>query len=368
MASRRKKNEEGGVNLDSLMDALTNVVAVLILILILLQVDVSNTVEKLLGELKPATPEQIEAAQQKQQQLQKEITKQQDLLKAPAPTPQLIQQVEQDLSLLEKSLEDNKSKLLDLNKLRELAAKTKTEADAEKTKTDTILNEIARLEALLDQTPKPTPPPSTVVRIPNSRPIPEDANLYYCYIHGDQAHLVDTIDLKDRVMDLFERNKRNFVRERIKVSRKPDRIIYDQQKIVDFFATQKLSIRKQTHTVPFNKPWTRLNAHITFDPKIGDASLADMNLPKGRFHNICNLVSSYQRRVLIFKVHPNGFATYLKAREIADSYRIPCGWEIDANTAINIPLDFEVNRLEEPPPPNPNPPAPPPPGPKRQLD
>ena len=50
MASRRKKTEEGGVNLDSLMDALTNVVAVLILILILLQVDVSNTVEKLLGD------------------------------------------------------------------------------------------------------------------------------------------------------------------------------------------------------------------------------------------------------------------------------------------------------------------------------
>lgn len=370
MASRRKKTEEGGVSLDSLMDALTNVVAVLILILILLQVDVSNTVEKLLGELQPATPEQIEAALQKQQALQNEITRQQDLLKAPAPSPQLIQQVEQDLALLEKSIEESKSKLMDLTKLRELAAKTQAEADAEKIKTDTILNEIARLESLLDQTPKPTPPPSTVVRIPNSRPIPEDANIYYCYIHGDQVHLVDTMDLKERVMALFERNKREFIRERINEHRKPDRIIYDQQKIVDFFAKQKLNVRKQTHTVPYNKPWTRLNAHLSFDPKNGDASLADMKKPKGRFHNICNLLSSYPRRVLIFKVHPNGFATYLKAREIADSYRIPCGWEIDGSTAVNLPLDFEVNRLEEPPPPNPNapPPKPAPPGPKRQLD
>lgn len=373
MASRRKKPEEGGVSLDSLMDALTNVVAVLILILILLQVDVSNTVGKLLGELKPATPEQLETARQTHADLLSQIARQQATLAAPAPDPEALLQAERDLALLEKSDQENQQRLLELNRLRQLAEKTRADADAEKRKTDTLVLEIARLEALLDQTPKPAPPPSTIVRIPNSRPIPEDANLYYCYIHGDQAHFVDTIDLKTRVMDLFDRNKRDFVHERVKVARKPDRIIYDQQKVVDFFAQQDLNIRKQTHTVPFNKPWTRLNARIEFDPKNGDASLEDMNRPKGRFHNICNLLSSYPRRVLIFKVHPNGFATYLKAREIADSYRIPSGWEIDGNTAVNIPLDFEVNRLEQPPPPDPDapkpPPAPPaPPAPKRQLD
>jgi hypothetical protein len=58
--ARRTGNNEPGVNMDSLMDALTNVVAVLILILILLQVDVGQAVDKLLGDLKPASPEQIE--------------------------------------------------------------------------------------------------------------------------------------------------------------------------------------------------------------------------------------------------------------------------------------------------------------------
>jgi hypothetical protein len=69
--------------------------------------------------------------------------------------------------------------------------------------------------------------------------------------------------------------------------------------------------------------------------------------------------------VLLFQVNPDGFATYLKAREIADRYRIPCGWEINGNTAVSSPLEFEVNRLEDPPPGKP-PTGPPPP--KRQLD
>jgi hypothetical protein len=54
--------------------------------------------------------------------------------------------------------------------------------------------------------------------------------------------------------------------------------------------------------------------------------------------------------VLIFKVNPNGFATYLKAREIADSMNIPCGWEIDGNAYYQERLDFAVNNLEAPPP------------------
>lgn len=93
----------------------------------------------------------------------------------------------------------------------------------------------------------------------------------------------------------------------------------------------------------------------------------DMQVVDGRFHRICNLVSSYPNRVLIFRIDAAGFGTYLKAREIADSYRIPCGWEMDSNPYHSEKLPFEVNRLDPLPPADPN--APPqPPKPSRQLD
>jgi hypothetical protein len=100
----------------------------------------------------------------------------------------------------------------------------------------------------------------------------------------------------------------------------------------------------------------------------GDASLADMQDPKGKFQALVNKLSSLPKVVLLFQVNPDGFATYLKAREIVDRYRIPCGWEINGNTYTQSPLDFEVNRLEEPPKPPPAPPGDKPPPPKRQLD
>jgi len=367
MASRRKNNDEGGVSLDSLMDALTNVVAVLILILILLQVDVSNMVEKLLGELKPATPEQIEAAKLEHQQLIRQIERQQELLKAPAPSPDAVAAVQKDIALLETSLKDSETKLMELKKIQELADKTRIVSDDEKKKTETILTEISRIEALLDETPKPEKPAPTIVRLPNSRDIPEDANIYYCYIHGDQAHLVDVIDASQRVMAVFDRNKNQLLSQRIKVKNKPDRLHYDQQKVVELITREKLTVRGQQISVPLNRTGYRLSVNVTFDPKKGDATLEDMMKPKGRFHNVCNLVASYPRRVLIFKVHPNGFATYLKAREIADSYRIPCGWEIDTSTVARETLPFTVKPLDPPPPPKPGGP-PPPTKPKRQLD
>ena len=168
-------------------------------------------------------------------------------------------------------------------------------------------------------------------------------------------------------MEAFDREARNLIRERVKVKGARDRVIYDQEKTVAFFASKNWNVRNQTITVPFNRPWTRLNFRIEFDPAKGDASLDDMNQPDGRFHRMMKLVRSYRNGVLMFRVRPDGFETYLKAREIADEMRMPCGWEIDGNNAYAEPLEFEVNRLEEPPA------APPPkekpvPRPKRVLD
>ncbi len=366
--ARRTGNNEPGVNMDSLMDALTNVVAVLILILILLQVDVGQAVDKLLGDLKPASPEQIEQSKKQLTQVNQQLDKQKAMLNAPAPKPEDIDKVEADLTLLEKSLKDSSVKLLEINKVKQLLATNQKLADEEKSKTDLILSEINRIKALLDQTPIPKAPQPTVVKIPNSREIPTKANIYYCYIIKDQAHLVDPITAKKMVMDEFNANDRLLFREFIKIKGKPDTRVYDQDKVVKFYEQKNLMVRSQSISVPYNRPWTKMSMVITLDPEKGDASLADMEQPKGRFYNICYKVKSYFDCVLIFKVNPNGFATYLKAREIADSLNIPCGWEIDGNTVLKQTLDFQVNRLEQPP--EQKAPAGPPaiPAPKRKLD
>lgn len=364
--ARRKSNDEQGVSMDSLMDALTNVVAVLIVILILLQVDVGQTVERMLNELEPATPEQIEIAQLEKQKVVEQISKQQQMLKAPEPTPQEIGAIQADLSILEVSLKNHEMSLMELSALQKKVDEQKPIEAAEKKKTDAILAEIARIKAQIDQTPIPKAPEATVVRIPNSRDIPESAQIFYCFIHQDQATLVDAIEGQKLIMAEMKRHERELIHSVKKVPKKPDAILYDQEKVVSHFKQRDLKIRNLNVTIPYNKTRNYLNMRITFDPKKGDASLVDMEQPKGRFHKVCEFVRNTPRCVIIFKVHPNGFATYLKAREIADEMNIPCGWEIDPNNAYQERVDFRVTNLEEPPPQTT--PQKPNPTPKRKLD
>lgn len=364
--ARRKSNDEQGVSMDSLMDALTNVVAVLIVILILLQVDVGQTVERLLNELEPATPEQIELANQERQKIIDQIDKQKQLLKTPEPTPEEIGTIKADLSILEVSLKNHEQSLMEVSALRKKVDEQKAIQSAESKKTDAILTEIARIKAQLDQTPIPKAPEATVVSIPNSRDIPESAQIFYCFIYQDQATLVDAIEAEKMILSELKRHERTLMHSVKKIPKKEDVTIYDQTKVVKHFQEKALKIRNLNITVPPNKTRYYLNMRITFDPKKGDATLADMQQHKGRFHKVCEFVRNTPRSVIIFKVHPNGFETYLKAREIADSMNVPCGWEIDTNNAYQQMLPFGVNRLEEPPPQTT--PAKPNPKPKLKLD
>nr|MCU0782374.1 hypothetical protein [Akkermansiaceae bacterium] len=213
MARRNRSTDAAGVNLDSLMDALTNVVAVLILILILLQVDVGQTVDRILGNLKPATEQELDSAAATLAKARQALARQRDALKAPPPTPGQLAEIRADLALLEKDTTAKQAKLLEHEKLVALHQKIKAEADTEVAKTNKLLEEIRKLTALLDQTPVPRAPAATVVRIPDSRDIPEDANIYYCVIRDDIAHLVDLVSAKAVVMREFDRRQRELFRE-----------------------------------------------------------------------------------------------------------------------------------------------------------
>ena len=87
---------------------------------------------------------------------------------------------EVQLALLEKSLKDSDVRLLEVDQLRQLQAKHQAELDAEKKKTDALLEEIRKLEALLDETPLPQAVKPDIVRIPNSREIPGGRQCLLC--------------------------------------------------------------------------------------------------------------------------------------------------------------------------------------------
>ncbi|MFK7910688.1 MAG: hypothetical protein AB8F34_08795 [Akkermansiaceae bacterium] len=352
MPRRNRNAGDEGTSLDSLMDALTNVVAVLILVLVLVRVDVTQKVADFLDNLKPATPEELA---QNQQVLQKSENKKVELIKLlenEAPDPAEIEKAKTDLAILEKDAKTRDDLLVELEELKKLEKKAREQRDAEQEKTEAMQKRIAELESQLDQTPMPEAPPATVVNIPNSRDIPRNAQKYYAYVHEDRVHFIDPFTPEEQFVDVAKKNRREWMLKRVK-RKGADKYIYDQRKIVQYFKEKPLlNKRGQKIVVPGHPTGHSLYIDIKPDLAKGGTHLDQLGENRSLFADIMRKVSSNRRSIIMFRVHPNAFHTYLEARKVADRYKVPAGWEVTSRGFHRFHVhDVSVNRLKEPPPP-----------------
>lgn len=369
MARRNRNSDDGGMSLDSLMDALTNVVAVLILVLVLVQADVTQKVADFLDALQPATPEQIVQSEAALKQTEAEKTKLLKLLEDAAPSPEEIQKNKTDLAILEKDAKSREDLLVELEELKKLEKKSREAKEAEQKKTEAKQKRIAELEAQLDQTPIPVPPPATVVSIPNSRPIPKSAQIYYAIVHKDRVHFIDPFTPADKYIEVAKKNRKDWVLKRVK-QKGADKYIYDQRKIVEYFKQNPLmNSRGQKILVPGHPYGPSLYIDIKPDLANGGTTIDQLSQNRSQFGDIMRKLSSNRRAVVMFRVHPNGFDTYLAARKVAERRRVAAGWEVHGWGQYRFHVgEIQVNALKARPPADPNakprPPSPPRIGPK----
>ena len=367
MARKSNPDSGGGINLDSLMDALTNVVAVLILVLILVQADVTQKVIQFAEDLQPATPEQVEQAKTLLAQAAAKKQSIDEKLQQDAPTPAQLEEEKRRIALLEKSIESNDKLLADLNELRILETKVRQERDGENETTVRIQEEIAKLEAQLDQTPVFKAPPPSEVTIPNSRPIPPKAAVYHALAIRDRIHMVDPHTPQAMFEEEFKKHRRDWLVERIK-QQGGDRMIYDPAKIAAHFKNFDFKNSQGQKTEVITQPvWSFLQIAITPELQKGGTPLADLEKPGSEFSKTVASLMGNSRAVVLFHVHPDSFNCYLKARGLLDKTKVPAGWEVWGGNSWRFTIpDVEVKRLQEPPPPPPQvgPKPPPPIGPK----
>lgn len=363
--ARRAKNNDEGVNLDSLMDALTNVVAVLILVLILVQTEVTNKVQEFFENLEPATPEQVEKSKLALAKLEEKKKEQEEKLKEEPPTPEQIEEEKRKIALLEKDAVLDESLLANLSRLRELEAEARKERDLEQEESNTLQKEIAELEARLDDTPVLEAAPPTVVTIPNSRDIPSNAIIYYALVMNQRVHFIDPYTPAEKYYEITKKNRTEWLRQRIK-QKGTDRYILDHKKVMDAFKDFDFgNTRNQKVFLPAVPVQVRLALDIVPDREEGGTSLEELSLPNNNFADILKVLSRDRKAVLMFRVNPDSFNTYLVARQLADDAGVPAGWEVNGQDRYRHPLvEVEVNRLQEPPEAKPAVPRPPRVGPK----
>lgn len=174
MAKRKSQSSE--LNLDSLMDTVTNVVGVLMIVFIMVSLNIARTVNRILSELPPVTEEEHQRIKEQVKNLPPPPADPKQLVAEQTKTEEQLKQITEKLKTVDTTDALQKIKFMDLDELRKKIEATRKDRDVAKTESDKLLTEIERLKALLDQTPQYKPPPPTYVRLPNPRPYPEKPN------------------------------------------------------------------------------------------------------------------------------------------------------------------------------------------------
>lgn len=174
----KKSSSSGGseLNLDSLMDAVTNVVGVLMIVFVVMALNTARVVQKILSDLPPVTEEEHKQMKDQVEALPPPVADPKKLDEEKIKIETDLKKVIEELKTVDTSDLAAKAKSMDLDEYKKQLELRKKEREAQKAATDKLQAEVERLKALLDQTPVYQPPPPKYVRLPNPRPYPEKPN------------------------------------------------------------------------------------------------------------------------------------------------------------------------------------------------
>lgn len=208
MARARKSEEER--SMDSLMDAMTNVVGILLLILIVSSLGISAAVRKIVANIEPVTEQELQIMKTRRENTLNDLEKLRQL-HSEMDVKKLDDEEAQLLVAELEEFEENNEELLDkTSDIDEWKKKVEEEEAKKETNEEEIKvasNELANLKAILDQTPEREVKAAKVVKMPNPRLAPEEAVAYYVVCTNKKLYFVgDPYDHVFRVRDVIDQN------------------------------------------------------------------------------------------------------------------------------------------------------------------
>jgi hypothetical protein len=368
----RRASASGGMNLDSLLDTLTNVVGILLIILIFSVLSGADTVKRIKGFVDEISDQQLQQAAAQNQELRQLLDEQrqkweeydnQDL------GPQISLQRQKELIA---QLKTETAKLaaakIDPAELKKQLEQRRTQALA----LEKAINEkeklIADLRArLAEPLPKVAEPRTKAVKLPEPREPPKEAKaLVFICSHGRMVP-VDVAGLQKQAQQVWDVNRRTVVRPDPARAGVVEGI--DSERLTSLFEKRfvgnrycQLKIRVGGDAKPYLSVQPRADA--------GDRT-EFISQPNSLFNF---LLRQADPRVyyLEFRVYGDSYDTYLEARNVASRRGFAAGWIPCAEKSeylISFGIDLKWTCMgRKPAPPGPPPPANRPPPPRDVVD
>ena len=199
----RRARDDGERSMDSLLDALTNVVGVLLLILIISSLGLSQAVKVIVDNLPQVTKEELQELKVRAMDTRENLKKLEqaaaDTKKKPDKTPeQLILEIEE----IEKNNKDLAKDNSDLEKIQKLIEEAEALKKIKEIEVTTTASELAKMKAILDLTPERERVTPKVVKMPNPRAAAAGSKAHYIickfgkvyYVGDPYTHVVKVRD------------------------------------------------------------------------------------------------------------------------------------------------------------------------------
>jgi DNA repair exonuclease SbcCD ATPase subunit len=352
----RKRNAGDGldeaVNMDVMMDNMTDVVGTLLMVLIIVQLKVNNTIHDIQSNLPKVTQEQVAQAEAATQALKKEMAQVQSQVVAHRPIDEKvlteIAKKKEQLRLYETTLKQNDVQLLALEKLEKELAEKRKQVEAAKAEAAQLLAEREKLQGLLETKEITVAPPAKIVRMPAAREIPAGAELTRVLCANQEIYIVDTTALRKIALSAFSFQRKALVKEIGTIVKGVDTTLYDHEKTAAALNKRKLGNSYFELMFPVVKTQDRLRMEIRPKEKTGEKA-EDLGDFKSQFSTLLRTIKKNPKGVIWFAVYKDSLETYLAAREVCDRNGVPAGWEMTGSPFfVETLTEFKVNRLEEP--------------------
>lgn len=213
----KKKQDSSELNLDSLMDAVTNVVGVLMIVFVMMAINTAKMVQKILSDLPPVTKEEHQQMQEQVKALPPPPADPEKLEEDKKKAEQALKKVIEELRTIDTSDMAARMKFMDLDSFRKKLEEAKQLREKEKVEVDKLIAEIERLKALLDDTPVYQPPPPTYVRLPNPRPYPKEPNETRVLVARQGVLHFNQKDFLQPILDGLEKAKSQLLYKEAKI-------------------------------------------------------------------------------------------------------------------------------------------------------
>lgn len=356
----RRSSSGGGMNLDSLMDTLTNVVGILLIILIYSLLSSTETVKRIKGFVDEISDEQYARMLAEAEEMRKLLAQQDRSVQDDqgdystqretlVAKWKLIEQLKKDYAKLTQTK-------INVEDLKKQVEQRRTKAESLEKQISESEKLIATLKARLAETPAAGPDrDAKIVNLPDPRPAPKGAQPVTFLCRGGRIVPVDIPGLQREAQQVIQKGQRALLKQN-QIDCEKLAQLFEKRFVGDQFCRVRIRVGGDA------KP----QLAVEMRPNAGDKT---ENIARGnQFRRWIQGVDP-QKFYFEFRVFSDSYDTYLAARNVAAKNGILGGWiPYDGKAEYNIGLGVDLKMTclgKKPPPPTPpkpgDPKRPPPP-------